>query len=366
MARKKRKQRSGFFRALIIHLSHLLLVVVLLGVVGVALDRVGPYKGWVDRVVAMATDKGDEDADQGVGQQDSADDYAGQPEEALEPAAKTDKEQLYENLKQEYLEKLPKPRLGEVYPYRLNSGEVIRGKLKERSDASLKIEVPEGEMVLPSYALAPQHRDRYFPGSLAKKLALRDIEQGVSESSPAPDTAKKAEDSSPSRFTDKVAENDQETGSDTVDELLGKRGSGNPGIIDAEPEDLHEKSGKQVQIAITPPESDPELKPLLEQFGSWMEYQNRRAGISIAEAAYAKQQGQACVLYLVLADSFKAQPYDKRFQLAEAFWKFWAFRAQRRGAIDALADAYIVLLDENRNVLGGSKPTDGSEIMVEK
>ena len=368
----------GIFHSLILFVLRLLAALTVVVVTGVVLDRVGPYQGWVDEFLLSSSPQ---EADASP---DAPDPVTSMPtpirkriEEPPPTAAaknpssvaaakeilaqdkpeKTERERVYEALKRIHLEKLPKPRIGSTYGFRLDDGDIIRGELLTRSPGRITIGLENGRIDLPAYALAAHHRARYFPELAAKQLALRDMRVTMAEI----ENLRSDQPAITARVDDHA---DDPAGGAAIGPETSSSAevaSDYEPVVDAG--DL-EDDEEGLRLAVTPAKSDSSVKVLLQEFARWMQYQNRRAGHQIASAAYAKQQGRACVLYLVLNDSFKAQPYDVRFHLAESLWQFWAFRSERFGSVRKPSDAYVILLDDRRNVLGGSRRRNGSQIYV--
>ena len=278
----------------------------------------------------------------------------------LEAPAQTEKERIYEELKKMHLEKLESPDIGALYSFHTRTGQVIKGKLLARDSGRLKVRVGRGVVYLPAYTLTAQDQIRYFPERTAKKLALRDMRLTMAGLRRARTPTRNSKGSY-------VADTEEPAQYSQAQEEVQESPKFTAAGVDAtgtEETAADKDSSSPLKLQVTPAESDEGVKPLLDEFAAWIDYQNRRAGHQLAKAAYAKRQQQACVLYLILSDSFKEQPYDTRFQLAEALWQFWAFRAERSGSVEDPSDAYVVLLDSQRNVVGGSRLSDGSEIYV--
>lgn len=352
-------------------------------ITGIVLDRVGPFEGWLRNTLAADTDnKTAKPQKPGGGLSSLAESRtkdnqprpgnvaavpensrsisAGDSNRDLSPPAQTERERVYEELKKMHLAKLQPPETGAQCSFHTQGGRTINGKLLARDSGRLKVRVGRGVVCLPAYTLTAQDQIRYFPERAAKQLALRDIHRTRGE---LRQTRTSTRNSKALYGARRDGETQYSSAQDEVGESATLTETG-VDATDAEKAAVDADKSSPLRLQIAPAESDECVKPLLNEFAAWIDYQNRRAGHQLAKAAYAKRQQTAYVLYLILSDSFKKQPCDTRFQLAEALWQFWAFRAERSGSIQDPSDAYVILLDSQRNVVGGSRLNDGSEVYV--
>jgi hypothetical protein len=181
--------------------------------------------------------------------------------------------------------------------------------------------------------------NQLFPERAAKLMAMKELRRRHQPQAPAPERRASKADARP--------------------------GTGAPGQVAADDEDVAYNPATPVKYDPTPAPTPERLTGVVKEFGGWMTYQHRRVGGKIADKVYAKQQGLASVMYLVVNPLFLKQSYDLRFQLAEGLQKFWAFRCEGAG-ICGVPDAHLVLLDPNGRMIGGSTPDDSSDVWVAK
>lgn len=337
----------------------------MLAILGVvfALNLAGPTEGWIEKVKTELTapPAGSEDGDefnrivkgtdynvpeserrrhpQGAAFQsarDTIDLDGGESPGGTEagpniPGTGGELEREFQELYRKVLAETPKPHVGQNYDIRLRSGSRMSGKLAGISPGMVRIAVEYGEMNLPIHLVAPEDVGKFFPERAAKRRTLK-ILRGRAMASRRPTV----------------------TGTPEVASLP----------TDARPAVNLIRPGAPPKFTPEPRQSSPELKPVLSNFSHWLEVQHRRIGGKVADEAYARLQGDAAVLYLVLNPAFLQQDYDLRFQFAESLWQFWAFRCQADSPVKDLDRSFIVMLAPGDRVIGGSKPTRGSEVWM--
>lgn len=267
-----------------------------------------------------------------------------------EPPRKTRLEMLYESLRAAYLDEFHAPKAGQRYTIRLRDGRRVTGTLLEAKPGSLTVQLEYGSMVIPIHRVASTDYPRFFPeraASLAALHDLRDTQARIARTGQPSSSMHSPE----AEATANPAIDETEAGADTV-----------PGTTDPDTSIASEK----VTFQPIPRKSDDEFRPALTAFAQWLEYQHRRVGGRIATTVYAKRHNDAAVLYLVMAPQFLAQDYDLRFQLAEGLWQFWAFRCEAMGIARHAESAYIAMLDDQNEIIGGSRPDDAGSVWMEQ
>ncbi|MCF7854007.1 MAG: hypothetical protein K9N51_04350 [Candidatus Pacebacteria bacterium] len=278
-----------------------------------------------------------------------------------EPSQKTRLELLYENLRSSYLDRLKEPPIGEPYKVKLRDGRYLSGTLLEARNGAIVLGMPHGKMILAIHAVHPSQYRRLFPARAAKLMALRELTSAARELA----EIRREEDPRHSTRTAPAEET-----APLPKETSASEPAREPTDQQMDPEDQESTTTASVQhqkpirFQPEPRTSSTELKPVVRAFGGWLNYQHRRMGGKIADSAYAKEQGRNAVLYLVMDPLFLAQDYDVRFQTAEAIWQFWAFRCQAENVISTTDQAFVVMLQKDGRIVGGSKPETGEDVWV--
>ncbi len=234
-------------------------------------------------------------------------------------------------------------------------------------------------------SLAAGEMETFFPERAAQIRALRDLKHTSEEVKHLREKRRDARSSTGgSEHAPEPIENDAEArGTPPPDDVPSSSGRTGTGSDQGEAQatdaaaDGSKTSGRSErelrdeQPAVTfrpsPADTPQSLQPVLKAFADWLEMQQRRVGGPIVQKAYAKEHENGRVaVYLVTSSIFRRQKYGLRFQLAEGMWKFWGFRCQAKGVVSHPRNAYLVLLDDQHEVIGGSEPQQANNIWVAK
>lgn len=318
----------------------------ILACVGALLQYQGPFKGWADRLKAKISPPPSTPAVEKaptVPLPSSPPTPVPTPgEEQEETPQKLDKDPLearYDQLYGMYLKQLSAPKLGETVKFRLLDGQRVSGRLAELTPGRVEVALEYGSMTFPVHRVREKDARKLFPAKVAREKAMADIRKIA---------ASALEISTASEKPGTAASGIQEPGTVTDSRYA---------------DDTRQKSGK-LTYDPAPGRTPDALRPTLKAFGTYLEAQHRRVGGRIARKLYAKRQGRAAVLYMVMDEVFIGQEYDIRFQMAEGLQKFWAFRCAGAKLVGDLNNAHLVMLDERGRVVGGSTPADADQVWV--
>ncbi|OGV79452.1 MAG: hypothetical protein A3K19_26685 [Lentisphaerae bacterium RIFOXYB12_FULL_65_16] len=252
---------------------------------------------------------------------------------------KTPLEKEFEELYEMFLAKLPKPKIGEKYRLYLRDRTTVDGRLAAVSPGKVEMMLEYGTMAYAVNQITRKTVSQLFPERAAKWMALKELRRRHQPQTQPVEHAVAKPGTRPA-------------------------GSGPPQSPPEEDELTYDPT-EPLKYDPTPAPTPERLAAVVKEFGGWMTYQHRRVGGKIADKVYAKQQGSACVLYLVLNPLFSKQDYELRFQLAEGLQKFWAFRCEGAG-VCGVPSAHMVLLDASGRIVGGSTTEDSSDVWVIK
>ncbi len=276
-----------------------------------------------------------------------------------ELVAKTELEKMYEALGDIHLKRLRKPRIGRTYTFDFSNGESEEGRLESRSEGAISIRLEHGVMQIPIQGIDARERARFFPEQAARILALRDLGRTAREL----ELVRVREEIRRGReLASKGAadESDGATEAGHGEESRGMSGARRSGPFRAD-------TGSTVDFDAAPAESPDDIKPLLGAFARWLEVQQRRVGGPVAESVHAKRHANGSVaLYLEVADAFCRQEYETRFRLTDSIWQFWSFRCHEAGVVPHPRRAFLVLVDADHRIVGGSRPDQSNDVWVEK
>jgi len=234
-------------------------------------------------------------------------------------------------------------------------------------------------------SLAAGEMETFFPERAAQIRALRDLKHtseevkhlrekrrdarsSAGENEHAPEPIKNDTEARGPPPTDDTASSSGRTDTEKAEGQKEATGAAADGSKTSE---SSEREPRDEQPAVTfrpsPADTPQSLQPVLKAFADWLEMQQRRVGGPIVQKAYAKEHENGRVaVYLVTSSIFRRQKYGLRFQLAEGMWKFWGFRCQAKGVVSHPRNAYLVLLDDQHEVIGGSEPQQANNIWVAK
>jgi hypothetical protein len=324
-------------------LLYLLMLVVVLAYV---LEFVGAKRGWMERVLAHWSSESVPEGVQAIAPPSAFSDLkdlGSIPAPAMAGAA-DGQQQLYQRLYEEALGKLSVPQVGRQLTLHRANGEVLTGEVREASASHMVLALGEGSQAqtvrLGMVDLASSDWAVAFPENIATMQAVTQMAA---------------------------------MGSVTAPPASGTGASSPPPTGKPHPTSLPEISAVTPASParatdgydVTPRASSPELKVAVQEFGQWLEMQQRRMGAALAKQAWASQDDQGrAVLYLRTASAFNGLDATARQQLTETIWRFWAMRCRSHGQIQRNQQAHLVWLAADGDILGGSKPADGSQLWV--
>lgn len=334
----------------------ILLVVIAIGYVS---NITGPAAGWVDRLKnrQAATEAAEEPADQGSAT--AAAPTASLPAEALLDEDFTDQEFVakaplkpdaeeseYDRLYQQYLAKLKGPKVGDTVTLLMaNNRDTVKGEILELTAAAVRLKIEYGKVLYTAQAISPKHRSKLFVERTAKILAARELTRRQQ--------AEREAQSKPQLVDSPTAQ--QPTGT------VAMRTPSKPPKPNLPP-----ASGK-LAYNTSPATTPGHLRPSLEAIANWIQTQQRRMGGKLATRMFAKQPDRAnAVLYIYMHQNFTGQDYQWRYQVTEGIWRIWALRAVDAGVVPGPSNGHIVLVGPQGKIIGGSTPTEGSELWAQE
>lgn len=271
-------------------------------------------------------------------------------------------QRIYERLCDIHRERLETPVVGKRYSVKCANGDTMSGVLVEKNRGMITLRVRRGRISLPIQSVSERQRSTFFPDRVAQIRALRDLKRtasGLKEIASTRGTQHPDEDNNKDSI--------KETSADTGKTAAGKPEKNEDKIGIKSSVGGQQNTRRSVDFDTDPAKTPDRIKPVLQKFAGWLENQARRAGGAIGKRAYAKKhRSQAVVLYLVMAPSFQKQDYGLRFQYAEGIWKFWGFRCYQAGLVPHPRRAYVVMLDKDGRIIGGSREEQSNDVWVEK
>ncbi|MEM2915684.1 MAG: hypothetical protein QXH91_09860, partial [Candidatus Bathyarchaeia archaeon] len=252
----------------------------------------------------------------------------------------------WETFYREALKDIPPVEIGQNYEWIKSSGFVVRGKLLKVDDAEKKVYIQDetGQEVVLAYTdLAQPSQKLFFPVHYAREVAFRKVQELMKE-----ERAKKLEEMK------KTSEKQETSKSSTVTSLAPSPvGSGRT-----------ETPSKMLKYDPTEAPSPNNIKPIVQEFATWMTYQNRRVGGTIVHKVYAKEENQHIILYCVTSKLFQVQDRNLRQQVTESMWRMWVRKCGESHLQKDERYVHLVLLDDSGNIIGGSKAHNSSDIWV--
>jgi hypothetical protein len=285
--------------------------------------------------------------------------------EAVAPE-KTALEKEYDEIYARHIGRFTRPALGQKVEVKFWDGNTLEGKLIGLTSASATLEIQYGTITCPVQRVHPSMYPVLFPEQAARQVALQELSQR--HAPPQPVAAAVAP-------TVAVAEPDGGRPPAPVGEPAGpvadpgdpgETVAGGPGEPEPDPAPARVTAAAAIRYDPAPAKTPEPLRAAITAFGQWLNVQHRRVGGRIGQRIYAKQQGHAAVLYMVVDPSFTEQTYDIRYQIAEGIWQFWGLRCETAGNVRDPRDAHLVMIDDKGRILGGSTPDDGARIWVER
>ncbi|MFW5802648.1 MAG: hypothetical protein ACOCWJ_01910 [Verrucomicrobiota bacterium] len=276
---------------------------------------------------------------------------------------KTEMERMYEALCDIHLQRLRKPRIGHAYNFRFSNGQTEEGRLESAGKGAISARLKHGVIQIPIQAMAARERVRFFPEQAARILALRDLGRTTRQL----EQVRVREEIRRGRkiaSTGATEERDDSPGGEDGHENResGSASQANPFLPDGE-----FSAESAIKFAPAPAASPDEIKPLLMTFVQWLNVQQHRVGGKIAKSVHAKRHAsKSVVLYLQTAPAFRAQNYETRFRLADSIWQFWSFRCHDAGLVPHPRRAFLVLVDSEQRIVGGSRAHQSNDVWVAK
>lgn len=314
-----------------------LYLLMLLTLAAAVLEFYGPARGWLEHVAAMArrhrqlnneTEPPPTDAFEGSDLPDFPlpTELGGLTDGGTETESPSF-ERLFKQFYDEELDKLTLPEIGRMYKVRLRGGRSEIGRLLERDERALVLEITNGKTVrsvtYKALQLHPMAQRKFFPETEARTRATYRAQHALAnprlqtppENAPAPDAG-----------PDIVSQGD---------------------IFD-----------------VTPGKTPAALRRSTDEFGNWLKRQQKRLDGKLVDRIYAKGGEGRAVLYLVTVPGFSSIESSIRHQIVEVAWRFWRERCEENGNISAAEKAHLVVLNAKLKVIGGSGRADGSKLWV--